>query len=344
MVNFKLLLAIFLLSITIGCKEKKMTTKLEAPVSKKDTIIVEKKLEKSKGLNIGSLLNLLKSRNSNGAVGHIKDSTFFIAEVNKVEIEDHITKYDSVVAKYDFENEFQLIKIDTFQYYIEIYSYPNTHVKRKRLKVYSKPFLLVGQQCVWEYSIQDFRNYALKGAFYNKNILNYKTKDTVLNGMINENYDFIYFDEFFNVKNMDTNPILVDTNLDGYGDFEMYNRVASGSAGSFSDVYLFNPSTNTFEFSEYFSGYNLSIDEKNRIISYSSRAGGGFYYVRHISIQPDASIKYEKIYRSEIIKTNGKYYDIFSYKKVLEKEIVESAVDTLPDGKVNFWEWIEKHK
>ncbi|RYG01879.1 MAG: hypothetical protein EOO07_33645, partial [Chitinophagaceae bacterium] len=51
----------------------------------------------------------------------------------------------------------------------------------------------------------------------------------------------------------------VDLNFDGYKDFYNYSNQNSGSGGAFFNAYIFNPGTGKFDYSEEFSGGELTV-------------------------------------------------------------------------------------
>jgi hypothetical protein len=136
----------------------------------------------------------------------------------------------------------------------------------------------------------------------------------------------------------------IDVNLDGNLDFKLYNPDASGSAGSFEDVYLYNPKMGKFEFSELFSGYDISVDVHNRTVSSYGKSGyfsfgvgiirlgkkSEVLYVEEYNASDDGSqliLTYTKRKGNKIIVKKTATYPI---EKFETREDVESALFSLP--------------
>ena len=89
----------------------------------------------------------------------------------------------------------------------------------------------------------------------------------------------------------------VDINLDGYPDFKLYSVMGSGSAGSFEDVYLYDPKSKTFNYSEEFSGYEMAVDKQTRVITYRGKSGYMNFVVREIHLDKKSRINYTEEFR-----------------------------------------------
>jgi hypothetical protein len=188
----------------------------------------------------------------------------------------------------------------------------------------SKLFKINGVNCFWELTL--FLNKGEKGGTGKLELRNQKNGKIILN----KDEDYYYLENLSGGDWQVNEDIIKDANFDGYKDIVLYNRGASGSAGEFSDIYLFKPAKKTFEKSKALSGYNIAIDTITKTVSFYARNGaaynvsGSIYFGRH------GKIKYEEITESETIDNKSPLFKI-TYRKIINDKVVKTTIDTVTD-------------
>jgi hypothetical protein len=191
----------------------------------------------------------------------------------------------------------------------------------------SEPFLINGIQCFWELTL-----YLYKGEKSGSGKLELKNKK---NGeiILNKEEDYYYLERLGVVDDWQLNDdVFKDSNFDGYKDIILYNRGASGSAGEFSDIFLYNPLNRIYEKSETLSGYNIDIDTITKTISSYAKNGAGYNVTDTIHFGKNGKIKYSEVTeREKINKSDGKPLFKITYNKVMNDKIVKTKIDTVAD-------------
>ena len=149
--------------------------------------------------------------------------------------------------------------------------------------------------------------------------------------ILNKEEDYYYLENLGVVDDRQLNDdVFKDANFDGYKDILLYNRGASGSAGEFSDIFLFNPLNRIYEKSETLSGYNIDIDTKTKTISSYAKNGAGYNVTGIIHFGRNGKIKYSEVTERETINTNdGKPLFKITYNKDINNKIVKTKIDTV---------------
>jgi hypothetical protein len=191
----------------------------------------------------------------------------------------------------------------------------------------SQTFRINGINCFWELTL-----YLYKGEKSGSGKLELKNKK---NGKIilNKDEDYYYLDHLGVVDDLQlSDDIVKDANFDGYKDIILYNRGASGSAGDFSDIFLFNPLNRIYKKSETLSGYEINIDTITKTVSSYAKNGAGYNVTDTIHFGKNGKIKYSEVTeREKINKSDGKPLIKITYNKVMNDKIVKTKIDTVAD-------------
>jgi len=270
----------------------------------------------------------------------INDSLFVSTYTHKQELDNDNESYayhcDSIISTYEYDDQLnlELIKADTLKFQKETF-YRDHKILWSNLKVYSQPFLFQGTECVWEYFIPNHNN--SNGVLYTQNLLDNTTRKILLAGQSDvENYAKTTR-SLFDVNKI--NAGMNDINFDGHIDISLHNLSKSGTAGDFSDVYIFDANKGVYAYSHLFSGYNLSIDEEKKKVSFASRGGGGIHFLREIQLDEKSNVQHLKKFSSDFVKVNDSYLTIYSYEKTIQNKLVEKVTDTIQNQALSFWEW-----
>lgn len=196
----------------------------------------------------------------------------------------------------------------------------------------SLPFKINGINCFWELSL--FLHKGEKGGTGKLELRNQKNSKIILSDEDGDG-DYYSLDELgnwhsFNRMNfelMNAN-VIKDANFDGYKDFVLYHRGASGSAGEFSYIYLFNPTKKIFERSKALSGYNIVIDSTSKTVSSYARNGGSYNVSETIHFGRNGKIKYSEVTERETIDYNSPLFKI-TYRKIINDKVVKTKIDSV---------------
>lgn len=198
----------------------------------------------------------------------------------------------------------------------------------------SNPFKINGMDCFWELKlfIRDGNN----GGDGILALKNTQSKRTILTNSDYYSLDNAYYANSFNGIDFESlnKDAVKDLNFDGYKDCMIYGLAESGSAGSFYKVYLFNNEKKIFELSEAVSGYDIAIDTVSKTLSSGGRNGYGYNISATDYFGRKGKIKYTEITEREVISGEPKRLLKTTYKKIIDKKIIETKMDT-----VNFEGW-----
>lgn len=199
----------------------------------------------------------------------------------------------------------------------------------------SQLFKINGVNCFWELTL--FLYKGEKGGTGKLELRNQKNGEIILtndNGNQGDYYSLEGYGHWHSFNNLDFElmnaDIIKDVNFDGYKDFVIYNRGSSGSAGEFSDIYLFNPIKKTFERSKTLSGYNIDFDTIAKTVSFYARNGGYYNVSSTIHFNRLGKIKFEEVIERETIENNSPLFKI-TYKKIINDKLVKIKIDTVTD-------------
>ena len=249
---------------------------------------------------------------------------------------------DSIISRYKYDKflNLKLLQKDTLQFSKQIF-YRDNKILWSNLKAYSKSFDFQGQECVWEYIIPNYNS--LDGLLYTQNLINNKTKKVILNGQIEESHNEMYSDDInvlFQTNGL--NAILDDINFDGENDILIFNRNKSGTAGEFTDVYIFDKKTGSYEFSTFFSGYDCNILKDKKIITYFAKGGGRNYFYKEVHFNNNSNIKFTNHFRSISISNSNEL--IYEYEKIVDEKTIRKVSDTINSPELELWEWKKKYE
>jgi hypothetical protein len=158
------------------------------------------------------------------------------------------------------------------------------------INVVSNTFKVNNILCYWEASfiLEDFGFVLVK-----ENLKEYTTKKILFEYSTYESYEFdsIHKDYYGNINEND----FIDYNFDGFKDLERYSK---GSVGwtSMENIYLFDPKTKLFVYSEYLSDNQIQeIDTINKILVMSGYNSIESYYTKTHFFNKKGKIKYTKV-------------------------------------------------
>ena len=200
----------------------------------------------------------------------------------------------------------KVINIDTAAHY-------EAHeIKRDTIKHQSSPFEMNGVFLYWEknYVITDERisDLYVRLRYYKTNHILFEIPLDSENKIVDSN-DFYYK---LTKENFD------DYNFDGFIDASYY---LIGSKGSSTAIYLFNPNTKSFDYSEELSASFIDLDKKNRIlVAEYIDVYSDFETTKKHHFDKSGKIKY-----TEVVK---EYLDHKIYEKIVNEKVVESKVDS----------------
>ncbi|WP_179354736.1 XAC2610-related protein [Winogradskyella vidalii] len=238
---------------------------------------------------------------------------------------------DSIISKYRYDKSLDLkvLRIDTLQFSKQTF-YRDNKILWSNLKAYSKPFNFQGKEYVWEYFIPNYDK--SKGISYSQNLLENSSKKVILNGQTGgENYTET-INNLYEINNL--NAETKDINLDEFKDISFYNSVKSGTAGEFTDVYLFNSKEDIFEYSEIFSGYNVEYESDKNRISSMAKSGAKEYYFRYINLKENKK-------DIDFTETIHHYFDTIFYKKSINEKIINERKIVLKEFE-NWKKYLER--
>lgn len=148
-----------------------------------------------------------------------------------------------------------------------------------------------------------------------------------------------------------------DVNFDGYKDKIIIPKLGSGANQPFS-IFLYNPISQSFEYSKTLSGSSLSdngpdLDSEKKTATYTGSSGGGIYGMEIIYFNSYGQIKFSDLYHNEELGNytyrnginHGSYS--FNYKRIQDIEIIDEHqfITDLPlNGNesiyIPFFDWV----
>lgn len=250
-----------------------------------------------------------------------------IAFSNCIDRKESVSK-KSTKEKDSVQSNVTLTKVSKSNTEIE-----HEHIDTLRKK--SQPFKINGVNCYWELTL--FLYKGQKGGTGKLELRNQKSSLIILRNDNGDEGDYYslngygYWHSFneinFELMNAD---IITDANFDGYEDFVIHNRSSSGSAGDFSDVYLFNPVKKTFERSKTLSCYDIHIDTTNKIVSSYAKNGAAYNVSASIHFGSHGKIKYSEVIETEKIDNNSPLFRVTN-RKIINGKVVKTKIDTVTD-------------
>ena len=180
----------------------------------------------------------------------------------------------------------------------------------------SKPFELNGMSLYWEKRVITVDG---RRSDEYSNLKNYKTKQLLIEGTSDFEDKEDHSDEYYSKLNKNH---FEDYNFDGFIDASFFSR-GSMAITSSTGIYLFNPKTNSFDYSEELSATDITVDEKAKTVTSTN-------YNLHSEIAKKYHFdKFGKIKYTEIFKTEFDSTEYRTYEKIVKGKVVESKVDTI---------------
>ncbi|WP_420574720.1 XAC2610-related protein [Kordia sp.] len=269
---------------------------------------------------------------------HTKTSGDLIQSKNNGKESTYEYYTDSIISRYQYNQSFQLklLQKDTFQFSKQTF-YRDQKKLWSHVTICGKPFTFQDKTYIWQFFIPNYN--AQKGVLYTQNLLDYTTKKVILKGAEVENYvDRVT--ELFTTAQLGFE--VKDLNFDGFEDLYSINKVKSGTAGNFTDVYLFNKELGTFEYNSIFSGYNLQTYPLKKMISHTVQ-NANHYSLKEVYINADATVNYINTYRTIDISVSENYKVVYSYEKTVAQKVTKKITDTITNASMTFEKWKEKH-
>lgn len=152
----------------------------------------------------------------------------------------------------------------------------------------------------------------------NRNVLYARSEDTDRKGFeFLRGYDGL-FSELFR-----------DINFDGYNDILEYNKLGSGSGGSFYDVYVFDSGKKEFVLSKELSGADITVDTLQRSVTDYWKSGYGTYAANTRYYDLKGRLKYTEQINYELLPGDSGDLQRVERKKLIKGKVVKTTVDTV---------------
>jgi hypothetical protein len=137
---------------------------------------------------------------------------------------------------------------------------------------------------------------------------------------------------------------LVDINFDGYKDLKLFCDVCGGAHNADDDIYIFNPKTNSYEYSTLLSGSDIEIDPKQKTVTSTYNAGGGNYVRSHRKFE-NGKVVYLQGFSCKIVDIK-KHLKRYSYQKLVDGKIIVKLSKLVVDAgdSAGFFDWLSKYE
>lgn len=287
----------------------------------------------------------------------VNDSTFTQTEIiTERSLDSSLKLWDSTSTiintyRYNSQFEFNLLSQDTihkkelhpvFQKKTNVsYCLTPTHNNS-----YSKPFTINQINCKWLYKTVYSNSNNQKGESFYQTLI-YQSLVTIDNSEIILKLDLNQFLFDFNPIDLpslkdyevhksiktprppyDYGNMHTDVNADGFEDFKFLVVMGDPENNSIYSTYLFNPETNTFEYSVIFSGSNITYNpEKNRIATFATLDANNNNY-KYLNLTND----HKTVESEEQLLVNHHtitYKKLINHKVVTEKNYTVKELDSL---------------
>jgi len=189
-------------------------------------------------------------------------------------------------------------------------------IKYDTIKHLSKPFEVNRILVYWE------KNYVMANQGLSETfarLLNYKNKKRLIEVALDFE-DHIDNSDAFYAKLKEES--FADYNFDGFEDVSDYSR-GSTAMTSVTGIYLFNPKTKTFEYSEELSATGVEVDKKGKMLTATN------YNLHSETAKKHHFDKLGKIKYTEVITKHYDSIEYTTYEKIVKGKVVESKVDTV---------------
>lgn len=254
------------------------------------------------------------------------------------------------------------ISINDYDNKTEGQLFPKNENSKKEIFIIRSPsFIINDLQCNWKYEVKYIDETNDNSKTILVDLVSQKLVDITTNQYILElDLSLFHYSSPLNISYLESNNFKsqdFDINFDGYNDFQFYDRV-QGEANHEYFVYIFNPISKKFEFSQQLTGGSMAdagieLDKKKRIAYYSGKNGGGLYGFKRVHFNSDGSIKYEERFWNEDLDyysfkdsiNHYKYAYYYLRKKNnitidslrVEKEVNDGGLESIYEP---FFEWI----
>jgi hypothetical protein len=229
---------------------------------------------------------------------------------------------DSIITDYFYNDnlEFTEIAKDSFRSRREYFSENNQRKSVRRIEQ-GKPFALNGRRWYWKfYNVKPYdQGKPMPFVIVNYTLFNSESGQPAID-LPPETVPEARFDYSDRLSDF------VDVNLDGHLDAKLYDAEASGSAGSYENVYLYDPATGKFNRSDLFSGYDLYVDSRNRIVYSYGKSGFYNFSIGRIYLDKKSRVRFTELFKCD--DKNGKL--VLSYRKSKGSKTITSKVKTVP--------------
>lgn len=186
-------------------------------------------------------------------------------------------------------------------------------------------FVLNNMKCFWAGKLVTLRGDTLShpAQFYllaadNRKVLYTKVEDADRKG-----FDFLRgYDGLFR-------DLFKDINFDGYKDILEYNRLSSGSGGSFYDVFVFDPGKKEFVLSKELSGADITVGTLQRSVTDYWKSGYGTYAANTRYYDLKGRLKYTEQINYELLPGDSGDLQRVERKRIVKGKVVKSTVDTM---------------
>ena len=256
----------------------------------------------------------------------INDSMFYRTKRDRETIMDEQTevryRITTITDRYKIHellSDARLVSSDTSQFVEGVLS-PARGDKKSIIVHRSKPFMINGQRCVWERTIEQFIDVSFTAVPFHRDKLIRLTDEEVLLETIQEPH-----------RNGAEHPSLTnfkDINLDGHLDYSYYSATYSGSSGAFFQTHIYDEDKKLFELDPEFSGGELFVDSVRRIVSSSWKMGVCLSGRTIRYVDGTGNIKYRETTRRECIPQDDERY-LLTRKKIIGTDTILLARDTV---------------
>ena len=251
----------------------------------------------------------------------VNDSVFVEIEINTETARDDTSvmayETDSIVKTFLYDNQFHFKEISQkrFKLYKEFGLIGNEWKEQKRT-ITGRPFKINGHIAIWKYELDysyDDQGQKLSHGNIYKTLTDTLSKKVILKDL----GDFI---DFSRIDVEEDASAFGNMNFDSYNDYQSYNNSSSGSAGEFTNVFIYNPLKREFELSKNLSGYNIEVDEVKRKVTTFAKSGSGQYFISVTYFNKKSQIEFSEALTSIYRDADQKM--VFSYKKYKSGKVI----------------------
>ncbi len=253
------------------------------------------------------------------------DSTFVRTQVSR-ELQSEGSQYttyeiDSTQIRFHYTTKFDFLLVDEAKY-----SYTQTQWTHENQWVQTidavdtKPFKLNGLNVLGRF--EKVRDLKQSRTYFQYSVILISTLKSLITLEVPEFQGTIF--------DWEVTDRWVDVNLDGYLDLQWYDPNASGSAGSYYQIYLYQPLLQTFSVKpSELSGYDLQVNAKQRTVTSFGKSGYYSFQINIMHLNAKSQIVLTETYRCKEIG-QGKLqlrYQKQNAKKILYQKSKEVLIE-----------------